>query len=131
MSECIHDLAEKETACNDGLCPICLQQEKAELNIILFHCENGLSHPDLQEKIDKSVFIKLQQDNEKLKTFARKFIMTECWGYYNEYDGGEIQDFAEKLGLIKQVIATADDIGEDSDYEVGDTIYKSTEILDE
>jgi tRNA G18 (ribose-2'-O)-methylase SpoU len=62
MSKCIHDLAERETACNDGLCPICLQQENAELNIILFHCDNGLSHPDLQEKIDKAVFRDLQED---------------------------------------------------------------------
>lgn len=28
---CDHDLAERETACADGMCPLCLQQENARL----------------------------------------------------------------------------------------------------
>jgi hypothetical protein len=95
MTECIHDLTEKETACNDGLCPICLQQ-----------------------------------DNEKLKKFARRIIANECWGTWG-MDGGEIQDFAEELGLIAPYIITEEDVktGEYPDYEAGDRYYKLTEIL--
>ena len=29
MKKCTHDLAEQETACADGMCPLCLAQELA------------------------------------------------------------------------------------------------------
>ena len=36
MSEkCEHDLAERETACADGMCPLCLQAEIAKLQAAL------------------------------------------------------------------------------------------------
>lgn len=31
QQKCEHDLAERETACADGLCPLCLQSENARL----------------------------------------------------------------------------------------------------
>ena len=31
MTDCPHDLAERETACADGVCPLCLQQEVKRL----------------------------------------------------------------------------------------------------
>lgn len=31
MSDCTHDLAERETACFDGMCPLCLAAENARL----------------------------------------------------------------------------------------------------
>ena len=60
--------------------------------------------------------------------FARHVIKQECWGLA-DLDGGDIQDLAEKLGLIVKHIATEADIGEDSDFEVGDTIYKFSDTL--
>lgn len=47
-----------------------LDEAKAEnrkLNLILFHRENGLSHPDLQVEIDKSKFAELQAELALLK----------------------------------------------------------------
>ena len=43
------------------------QKQIAKLNLILFHRENGLSHPDLQGEIDKSKFAELQKQIEGLK----------------------------------------------------------------
>ena len=65
-----------------------------------------------------------------LKEFARKVISKECWAYDN-MDGLDIQCLAEKLGLVKQHAATKDDVVEESDFEVGDPIYKFTEVLKE
>lgn len=72
----------------------------------------------------------LEEKNGKLKEFARHVIKQECWACYS-LDGGEIQDLAEKLGLIKPHTATEDDVDEESDFEVGDTIYKFSETLAE
>lgn len=63
-----------------------------------------------------------------LKEFARHVIRQECWSLF-DLDGGDIQDLAEKLGLIEPHIATEDDIDEESDFEVGDTIFKFSEVL--
>ncbi len=42
-----------------------LDAELAKLNIILYHRENGLSHPDLQAEIDKSKFAELEAELAK------------------------------------------------------------------
>ncbi len=47
-----------------------LEAKLAELNIILYHRENGLSHPDLQGEIDKSKLIELEA---KLKDVENKY----------------------------------------------------------
>jgi len=70
----------------------------------------------------------LEAENKALKEFARKVIEQECWDIF-ELDRGEIQDWAEKAGLIKLCIATEADIDDDSDFDVGDTIYKFTEMM--
>ena len=70
---------------------------------------------------------RLDNENELLKEFAHSVIKQECWGY--DMDGFEIQELAEKLGLIKEHIATKDDVDEFTDFEVGDKIYKFTDIL--
>ena len=44
-----------------------LKAEIAKLNLILFHRENGLSHPDLQKEIEKSELAELKTENEALK----------------------------------------------------------------
>lgn len=72
------------------------------------------------------------KDIEALKEFARYIIETECWGYPWELDGGDVQERAEKLGLIEPHTATEEDVDPEFDYhEVGDTIYKFTNILKE
>ena len=73
----------------------------------------------------------LEAENKKLKEFARGVIEDYCWTIANPPDGGSIQDFAEKLGLIEAHPATADDAVDFPDFEVGDPIYKFAEILKE
>lgn len=75
---------------------------------------------------------RLSKDNERLKEFARKVIEGVCWDF-NALDGGDVQELAEKLGLIVPATATAEDI-EKFDLEccdVGDTFYKFTPELAE
>ena len=65
----------------------------------------------------------------KLKAFIREFVSVECWGYIPEVDGGDVQEVAEKMGIIVPVKATqqqADDLNEEHgiDLEAGDTIYQ-------
>ncbi len=79
---------------------------------------------------DSAVFKKIRELTA-LQKFARHVIRQECWGVYDELDGLEIQDLAEKLGLIAKHTATKEDIDEDSGYEVGDIIYKFTDVLKE
>lgn len=108
-----------------------LQAELAELKRLL-----KSDHYKLQAEsrfndwlIAKAQIKQLQAELEKLKEFARHIIEIECWSLFDQ-DGGDIQDLAEKLGLIEQHIATEDDINEDiSDFEVGDTIYKFSKVL--
>ena len=69
----------------------------------------------------------LHAENKLLKDFAQKVIQQECWGY--DVDGFEIQGLAEKLGLIKEHVATEEDVDEFTDFEVGDKIYKFTDVL--
>lgn len=65
-----------------------------------------------------------------LKKFARKVIGSYCWEY-DSMDGLDIQELAEVLGLLEQHTATEDDVDDESDFEVGDMIYKFSEILKE
>lgn len=51
-----------------------LQAEIAKLNIILYHKENGLSHPDLQGEIDKSKFAELQAENKWMAKYVEQAI---------------------------------------------------------
>ena len=44
-----------------------LAVENAKLNLILFHRENGLAHPDLNVEIDKSKFAEVEAELERLK----------------------------------------------------------------
>lgn len=70
-----------------------------------------------------------KKDIDKIKEFARYVISVYCWGY-SEPDGGDIQEQAEKLGLIKRHIATEIDVDpEFDDYEVGDIIYRFSKLL--
>ena len=71
---------------------------------------------------------KIKDENKQLKEFARKTIQAECWGCV-PLDGFEIQDLAEKLGLIQEHGATESDVDEESDFEVGDIIYKFTDFM--
>ena len=69
-------------------------------------------------------------ENRLLKEFARPVIKHHCWNLF-DMDGAEIQDLAEKLGLIVPHLATKDDVDDESDYGVGDTIFKFSKLLQE
>jgi hypothetical protein len=64
-----------------------------------------------------------------LREFARDIIADYCWGYSREPDGGDVQELAEKLGLIVPHIATAEDAEDQAEFEPGDTIYKFADWL--
>jgi len=66
---------------------------------------------------------------ESVKEFARKVIISKLWG--NGAEAFDIQDIAEKLGLIVLTTATEEYVSEYTDFEVGDSIYKFSEILKE
>ena len=79
-----------------------------------------------QFKDDTETISELQADLDKLKQFARHVIRTECWSI-EDMDGLEIQDLAEKLGLIEAHTVTEEDA--DDDFGVGDTRYKFSEFM--
>jgi hypothetical protein len=64
------------------------------------------------------------QEVDALVQFARYVISEYCWGYSSEPDGGDLQDVAERLGLIEPHIATAEDAEGELDFGPGDQIYK-------
>jgi len=74
--------------------------------------------------------VKYESENQRLKEFAKSVIRTECW-CYQEQDGFELQELAERLGLIVEKIATEEDVTEESEYEVGDKIYVFSAALKE
>ncbi len=105
---------------------------KADL-LNIFYLE-GLDKSEIQltdkdEQIEALAgeVILLQAQKESLKEFARTVIKEECWGI--TMDGLEIQDLAVNLGLLVEEVATEEDIDEDSDFEVGDKMYKFTDVL--
>jgi len=79
----------------------------------------------LQKKLADS-----QDEVKRLREFVRFVIRQECWSIF-EQDGGDIQELAEKLGLIVPHAATEQDVGDESDYGVGDTIFKFSDMLKE
>ena len=86
---------------------------------------------ELLDKIEQLTTLRTQLTAaEGLKEFARHVIKQECWAIF-DLDGGDIQDLAEKLGLIEPHIATEEDIDEEDWYEVGDTIFRFSKILAE
>ena len=68
------------------------------------------------------------EETKQLREFARHVIRQECWSI-SELDGGDIQGLAEKLELIVPCQATAEDVDDDCDYEVGDRIFKFSKAL--
>lgn len=80
---------------------------------------------ELQAELDTA-----NDENKLLKDFARPVIEQECWSLFPQ-DGGDLQRLAEKLGLIVSDVATQEDVDDESDFEVGDRIYKFSDILKE
>jgi len=64
-------------------------------------------------------------DQEKLLALAGWLIGDLDW---NDIDGSDRQDALIKHGLAVETIATEADVGDDSDYEVGDTFCRLTEL---
>jgi hypothetical protein len=85
--------------------------------------------PDSKRPVFRNELVVLLNGYGKLREFARHVLMTSSWGV--DIDGGDAQDKAEELGLIAAHIATEDDVNEYSDFGVGDTFYKFTEVLNE
>ena len=73
---------------------------------------------------------RLQAENNVLKKFTRTVIESICWGIDGYMDNFDVQELAEKLGLIKLTVATDKDADEESDFRAGDEIYKFTDILE-
>ena len=80
--------------------------------------------------IDRIAEYSLQEETDRLKEFARRVIQQECWSIFPQ-DGGDIQEWAEKLGMIIPHTATEEDVDDECDYGVGDTIFKFSETLKE
>ena len=100
--------------------------EKTEL---AFSCltDNGVfSKRDMEQAVE--ILIGLQAENKNLKTFARHLIQGS-WFSGDVLDEYDIQALAEKLGLIVPHIATEDDIDDESDFDVGDTIFRFSGTL--
>jgi len=71
----------------------------------------------------------LYAKNVTFKEFIRHIIKVHCWGI-EEIDGFDTQDKAVELGLIEAHIATEEDVDPEFDeYEVGDTIYRFSDML--
>jgi hypothetical protein len=72
-----------------------------------------------------------EQDIEGLKKFAREMIRQSWEGY--DICGSEVQDYACKCGLLVEDVATEADVDRSeysaSDTEVGDMIYRFTDVL--
>jgi len=90
---------------------------------------------ELERKLSEALYncddaiIKLEAQLALLKDFARKVIISEPWG--NGAEAFDIQDIAEKLGLIILTTATEEYVSEYTNFEVGDSIYKFSDILKE
>ena len=112
--ECNHKRYAESVVCRD--CEI--ERLKAELRHALDFDPDGMVSKIKQQA----------KQIERLKEFARSVIRTECW---NQLDGAEIQDVAERCGLIVPKTATKDDVDDFTDYEVGDTIYVFSDRLKE
>ena len=89
-------------------------------------CERCETETGLNERITE---LDTRTPDKTLVEFARKVIKQNCWGII--LDGLEIQDLAEELGLLTPAIATEADVDDESDFEVGDKMYKFTDILKE
>jgi len=73
-------------------------------------------------------------ENKILKEFARSVIKEVCWDLggtrLRELDGGNVQAFAARLGLIKRHTITEADKDKYPDRDVSDPIFKFSEILE-
>lgn len=91
----------------------------------------GLMCLDIARKALKAETEPPPDTEENLKEFARRVIRTECWNLFEDLDGCDVQEWAEKLGLIVPHIATKEDVDDEfGDFEVGDPIFKFSELLE-
>ena len=106
------------------------EKERDELTAVLEEYKDALNakFADMSRQFIEVTVPNLQAENTILKEFACQIIRQECWAY-EPLDPCDIQDFAERLGLIAKHIAAEDDVDESGDIEVGDKIYKFTPIL--
>ena len=69
---------------------------------------------------------------EAAKSFAREIINAMWEGGCCDIDGGDVQEWATKHGLIVETVATADDIKGTNYYaEVGDPWFKYADWMED
>jgi hypothetical protein len=56
MGKCEHDLAERETACADGYCPLCLSRKLHQLRKAIEKHKKKNPWKSLPRKIDKELY---------------------------------------------------------------------------
>lgn len=73
----------------------------------------------------------LESDNEKFKKFIRNVIHVEAWGIDpEELDGGNIQDTAVKLGILKpHIVKKGDEYSDNCEWDIGDEIFVFTDMV--
>lgn len=73
---------------------------------------------------------KLKTENARLKEFAR-LVIESMWDGASDVYGGDVQDWAEKRGLIVPREATEDDVAAGVECEVGDEIFTFSDWMQE
>lgn len=71
-----------------------------------------------------------KRQRDALAQFAERIIRKYCWDE-TDPDGGDIQDAAERFGIIRKVIAAAEHVGQSdcADFEIGDEIFEFTNTI--
>lgn len=66
----------------------------------------------------------LEEERDRLRAFIDKFIPSECWGI-DAFDGGEVQDVAERMGILVRVSHTQPCQIEECNCEGSDYLYST------
>ena len=107
---------------------------KSELDVYKSRCEKLSFESGFLHCAEKQLQVELgkaKEENKRLREFARHVIRQECWSLFDQ-DGHDLQELAEKLGLIVPGVATQEDVDDElynSYYELDDTMYKFSETL--
>jgi len=124
--ECEKSFVDKETGINaPSICMACWNAMVTKLRAELKGKDELLfAYESVRAPVNP-----LLAKNVTFKEFIRHVIKVHCWGI-EEIDGGDAQDKALELGLIEAHIATEEDVDPEFDkYNVGDTIYRFSDIL--
>ena len=126
---------EEELRVGNHLLAVATDKQR-DLDIEIMQLKRALRDTPNRSDMDATIFVckKLKAENGGLKVFIREFVSVECWNLPPEVDGGDVQEVAEKMGIIVPVKATqqqTDDLNEEHgiDLEEGDTIYNWSDLM--